>query len=78
MGLEDRNGFILHHRAMRNETDDKVAVTMIAQTKERFYFVTTGSLLVASAVLPDNISQAISLPRSSSKALTTIWIKSGR
>jgi transposase, IS5 family len=34
--LEDRNGFILHHRVMENETDDKVAVTMIAQAKERF------------------------------------------
>ena len=34
--LEDRNGFILHHRVMANETDDKIAVTMIAQAKERF------------------------------------------
>ena len=34
--LEDRNGFILHHRVMENETDDKVAVTMIAEAKERF------------------------------------------
>ena len=34
--LEDRNGFILHHRVMENETDDKVAVTMVAQAKERF------------------------------------------
>jgi hypothetical protein len=34
--LEDRNGFILHHRVMENETDDKIAVTMIAQAKERF------------------------------------------
>lgn len=34
--LEDRNGFILHHRVMEKETDDKVAVTMIAQAKERF------------------------------------------
>ncbi len=34
--LEDRNGFILHHRVMENETDDKVAVAMIAQAKERF------------------------------------------
>jgi transposase, IS5 family len=34
--LEDRSGFILHHRVMENETDDKVAVTMIAQAKERF------------------------------------------
>ncbi|MFZ4859532.1 MAG: ISNCY family transposase [Desulfuromonadaceae bacterium] len=34
--LEDRDGFILHHRVMENETDDKIAVTMIAQAKERF------------------------------------------
>jgi len=34
--LEDRNGFILHHRVMENETDDKVAVTMVSQAKERF------------------------------------------
>lgn len=34
--LEDRNGFVLHHRVMENETDDKVAVTMVAQAKERF------------------------------------------
>jgi hypothetical protein len=34
--LEDRNGFILHHRVMEKETDDKIAVVMIAETKERF------------------------------------------
>lgn len=34
--LEDRNGFILHHRVMENETDDKVAVTMVSQAKARF------------------------------------------
>jgi transposase, IS5 family len=34
--LEDRNGFILHHLVMENETDDKVAMTMVAQAKERF------------------------------------------
>ena len=34
--LEDRNGFILHHHVMENETDDKVAVTMVVQAKERF------------------------------------------
>jgi len=38
--LEDRNGFILHHSVMENETDDKVAVTMIAQAKERFSCLT--------------------------------------
>jgi transposase, IS5 family len=34
--LEDRNGFILHHQVMQKETDDKVAVTMIQETKLRF------------------------------------------
>ena len=34
--LEDRSGFILHHRVMQNETDDKVAVSMITETKQRF------------------------------------------
>lgn len=34
--LEDRNGFILHHRVMQKETDDKVAVTMVKETKLRF------------------------------------------
>jgi hypothetical protein len=34
--LEDRMGFILHHRVMQNETDDKVAVPMVTECKERF------------------------------------------
>lgn len=34
--LEDRSGFILHHRVMQNETDDKIAVAMVAETKQRF------------------------------------------
>lgn len=34
--LEDRDGFILHHLVMQKETDDKVAVTMIQETKLRF------------------------------------------
>jgi hypothetical protein len=34
--LEDRNRFILHHRVMQKETDDKIAVSMIKETKERF------------------------------------------
>lgn len=38
--LEDRNGFILHHRVMEKETDDKVAVTMVTETKERFPHLT--------------------------------------
>jgi hypothetical protein len=34
--LEDRSGFILHHRVMQNETDDKIAVAMIEEAKQRF------------------------------------------
>ncbi len=34
--LEDQYGFILHHRVMEQETDDKVAVSMVAETKESF------------------------------------------
>jgi len=34
--MEDSNGFILHHHVMQNETDDKVAVSMVKETKLRF------------------------------------------
>lgn len=34
--LEDRDGFLLHHLVMQNETDDKIAVAMIKETRERF------------------------------------------
>ena len=34
--LEDSNRFILHHRVMVKETDDRIAVTMIKDAKERF------------------------------------------
>jgi len=34
--VKDQFGFILHHRVMENETDDKVAVPIIYETKERF------------------------------------------
>jgi hypothetical protein len=34
--IEDRNGFILHHRVMEKVTDDKVAVIMITEAKQRF------------------------------------------
>lgn len=34
--LEDSMGFILHHRVMENETDDKVAVPMVKETKDKF------------------------------------------
>ena len=34
--VKDQFGFILHHRVMQNETDDKVAVPIIQETKDRF------------------------------------------
>jgi len=34
--VKDQFGFILHHRVMQNETDDKVAVPIIKETVERF------------------------------------------
>ncbi len=34
--VEDQHQFILHHRVMEKETDDKVAVLMIRETKESF------------------------------------------
>ncbi len=34
--IKDQFGFILHHRVMLNETDDKVAVSIIQETKQRF------------------------------------------
>jgi hypothetical protein len=34
--IEDQHGFILNHRVMQNETDDKVAVPLISQTIKKF------------------------------------------
>lgn len=34
--LEDQYGFILHHRVMEEETDDKVAVAMVMETKQKY------------------------------------------
>ena len=34
--VKDQFGFILHHLVMQNETDDKVAVPIIRETKERY------------------------------------------
>nr|CBX26701.1 hypothetical protein N47_A07300 [uncultured Desulfobacterium sp.] len=34
--LKDQYGFILHHQVMERQTDDKVAVTMAKQAKQRF------------------------------------------
>ena len=34
--MEDQYGFILHHLVMEGETDDKVAVAMVAETKSKY------------------------------------------
>ena len=34
--LEDQYGFILHHRVMQEESDDKVAVGMVIETKQKY------------------------------------------
>jgi len=34
--VKDQYGFILHHRVMQNETDDKIAVPIIEETVRRF------------------------------------------
>ncbi len=41
--LEDQYGFILHHRVMENETDDKIAVPMVADCKNKFSALTSCS-----------------------------------
>lgn len=34
--MEDTHGFILHHRVMQKETDDKIAVEMVKATQKKF------------------------------------------
>jgi hypothetical protein len=34
--MEDTHGFILHHRVMQNETDDKIALEMANATQINF------------------------------------------
>jgi len=34
--MEDTHGFILHHRVMQKETDDKIALEMVTATQEKF------------------------------------------
>jgi len=34
--LEDQYGFILHHRVMEKETDDKIAILMVEHAKKKF------------------------------------------
>ncbi len=41
--LEDQYGFILHHRVMQKETDDKIAVRMVTEAQSRFSGLTVCS-----------------------------------
>jgi IS5 family transposase len=41
--VKDQFGFILHHQVMQNETDDKIAVPIIQETKDRFVELTSCS-----------------------------------
>ena len=34
--IEDQHGFILHHQVMEKTTDDRIAVTIVQETKTRF------------------------------------------
>jgi len=34
--MEDTHGFILHHRVMKKETDDKIAIEMVKATQKKF------------------------------------------
>lgn len=34
--MEDSNRFILHHQVMEKQTDDQIAIDMVAETKKRF------------------------------------------
>ena len=34
--MEDTHGFILHHRVMQKETDDKIALEMVNATQANF------------------------------------------
>jgi hypothetical protein len=41
--LEDQHQFLLHHRVMEKETDDKIAVDMVSEAKKRFADLATCS-----------------------------------
>jgi hypothetical protein len=71
--LEDQYGFILHNRVMENETDEKVAVPVIEDTKKKYANLSSCSCLdhglygfkryVSFAVLTRNIETLGSLIR---------------
>ncbi len=51
--LKDQHGFILHHHVMEKQTDDKVAVSMVQETKENFNNL-TGCSFDKGFYSPDN------------------------
>jgi hypothetical protein len=42
--MEDNYGFILHHQVMEKTTDDKVAISMVDESKQRFPALSTVSM----------------------------------
>jgi hypothetical protein len=54
--LKDQYGFVLHHRVMQQQTDDKVATTMVQEAKDRFDNL-TGCSFDKGFYSPDNKSQ---------------------
>jgi hypothetical protein len=54
--LKDQYGFILHHRVMQQQTDDKVAVVMVQETKDRYENL-FGSSFDRGFYSPENKSQ---------------------
>ena len=42
--MEDNNGFFLHHQVMEKATDDKVAVSMVDESRQRFSALSTVSM----------------------------------
>ena len=53
---KDQYGFILHHRIMQHQTDDKLAVVMVQETKDRFENL-VGSSFDRGFWSPENKSQ---------------------
>jgi len=53
---KDQYGFILHHRVMQHQTDDKLAVVMVQETKDRFENL-VGSSFDRGFWSPENKSQ---------------------
>ena len=53
---KDQYGFILHHRVMQQQTDDKVAVVMVQETKDRYENL-IGSSFDRGFYSPENKSQ---------------------